>query len=110
MATHMKTTVDLPNPLLAEAKAEAARQGTTLRCLIEEGLRFILRERRKPAVPYRMKDGSVHGGGLTPEFEAKGGWSKIREAAYPGFFDEDDNDPDRGFGESLEGADHEDEK
>lgn len=101
MGAHRKTTVDLPNPLLAEAKAGAARQGTTLRCRIEEGLRIILRESRKPAVPYRMKDGNVHGGWLTPEFESKGGWSMIREAAYPGFFDDDGID--RGYGEVFQG-------
>lgn len=83
----MKTTVEIPDALLAEAKALAAREKTTLRDLIEEGLRAVLR-RGRPATPRRMRDGRFGHGGLTPELEAKGGWSKIREAAYPGFLDD----------------------
>lgn len=37
MGARRKITVDLPKPLLAETKAEAARKGTTLRYLIEDG-------------------------------------------------------------------------
>jgi len=89
MGTHMKTTIEIAGPLLAEAKAVASREKTTLRALIEEGLREVLR-RKSPGEPFKMRDGSFKGGqGLTPEFEAKGGWSRLREAAYPGFFDED---------------------
>ena len=35
----MKTTLDLPDDLLIEAKAVAARRRTTLKALIENGLR-----------------------------------------------------------------------
>jgi hypothetical protein len=40
----MKTTLDIKDTLLAEAKALAARQRTTLTRLIEEGLQLRLRE------------------------------------------------------------------
>ncbi|MBW1816753.1 MAG: DUF2191 domain-containing protein, partial [Deltaproteobacteria bacterium] len=40
----MKTTVDIPDNLMRKAKAVAARQKITLRALIEEGLRKVLRE------------------------------------------------------------------
>lgn len=39
----MKTTLDLNDELLASAKAEAARQRTSLTRLIEEGLQLRLR-------------------------------------------------------------------
>ena len=38
----MKTTVDLPDDLVAAAKAGAAREHITLRSLIERGLRLAL--------------------------------------------------------------------
>ena len=39
----MKTTVELPDPLYRQAKAEAALHGRKLRDLIEEGLRLVLK-------------------------------------------------------------------
>ena len=38
----MKTTVELPEPLYRQAKAEAALRGRKLRDLVEEGLRRVL--------------------------------------------------------------------
>ncbi len=38
----MKTTVELPDPLYRQAKAEAALRGRKLKDLIEEGLRLVL--------------------------------------------------------------------
>ncbi len=38
----MRTTVDLPDDLYRQAKAEAALRGTPVRDLIEEGLRRVL--------------------------------------------------------------------
>jgi hypothetical protein len=96
MGDHMKTTVDLSDSLLAEAKALAQRERTTLRALIEQGLRHVLQTRRSTE-PFQLRDASVHGGGLTPEMEARGGCAKLREAAYPGFFDDDD-EGDNGSG------------
>ncbi len=88
----MKTTIEIADPLLAKAKALAAREKTTLRALIEEGLREVLLRKNRPK-PFKLKDASFKGGGgLTPEMEAKGGWAKLHEAAYPGFFDGEDDD------------------
>ena len=88
MGSPVKTTVEISDPLLAEAKALAKREKTTLRCLIEEGLRAIL-HRKGEATPIPLPDGRFGGEGLAPEFEARGGWSRLREAAYSGFFGED---------------------
>lgn len=78
----MKTTLDLSSPLLQEAKAVAARDRTTLRALVEEGLRAVL-ARKHASRSYRLRDASFKGGrGLHPDFAARGGWAKLREAAY----------------------------
>lgn len=44
IVTHMKTTLDLPDNLLIEAKTTAARRRTTLRAIIEHALRRELGE------------------------------------------------------------------
>lgn len=82
MGTHMKTTVEIADGLLAEAKKAAAADRTTLRELIEMGLRAVLAQRAE-AEPFRLRDASAGAGGLSPEF-ADGDWSRIREAAYEG--------------------------
>ena len=48
----MKTTVELPDELLIEAKKMAAEQRRPLRGLIEDGLRMVL---RKPKTRVRKK-------------------------------------------------------
>jgi len=45
----MRTTLNLDDELAAAAKAEAARRGTTVTSLIEDGLRRVLDERRDDA-------------------------------------------------------------
>lgn len=45
----MKTTIELPDHLLQQAKQRALDQGTTLRALIESGLRHTLTQ--APAAP-----------------------------------------------------------
>ena len=79
---HMKTTVEIPDPLAEEAKAVARRDKTTLRTLIETGLRQVLRERRRQ-VRFRLRDASFRGQGLQTGFHDED-WRRIREAAYEG--------------------------
>ncbi|HMA73533.1 MAG TPA: hypothetical protein VKP67_18920 [Xanthobacteraceae bacterium] len=43
----MKTTVEVPDDLYRQAKAEAALRGRKLKDLIEEGLRLVLEAPRK---------------------------------------------------------------
>ncbi len=50
----MKTTLDLNDALLAQAKIVAAEQRTTLTRLIEEGLLLRLRKQQVPAKPVRL--------------------------------------------------------
>lgn len=84
MVTHMKTTIEISDPLAEEAKALARREGTTLRALIEAGLRQVLRERRRRS-RFRLRDGRFEGRGLQPGFRDAFGdadWARMREAAY----------------------------
>jgi hypothetical protein len=84
MGTHMKTTIDIAGPLFERARKLAEREGTTLRALVEEGLRLVV-ERKPTARPFKLRDARYRGpgGGLAPEF-ASGGWERIREAVYAG--------------------------
>jgi len=75
----MKTTIEISDAIFERAKSVAAREGTTVRALVEDGLRQVLRTRR--AAQFRLRDASVDGQGLTPEFQ-NAGWDKIQEALY----------------------------
>jgi hypothetical protein len=56
MSRHMpeRTTVRLPEDLLDRAKRKAAAEGRTLTALIEDGLRLVVAENRKPARSKRI--------------------------------------------------------
>ena len=78
--THMKTTIELADDLLARTKRIARREGVTLRSLVEEGLRLAIQSReRRARLPFRLK--TFHGDGLTTEFR-DAGWERIREELY----------------------------
>jgi len=47
MATHMKTTLNIDDSVMAELKHEAARQGRTMSEMVETALRLLLRSRPK---------------------------------------------------------------
>jgi hypothetical protein len=79
----MKTTIELPAPLLERAKRLAARDSTTLRELVEAGLRHVLKERAARAAPFVLRDARVDGRGLTEEFAGATG-EDIRNASYEG--------------------------
>lgn len=78
----MKTTVEIPDSLLEEARKLASREGTTVRALVEEGLRRIVAE-RKQAPAFRLRKASFKGGGLQPQAEGAS-WERIRDMAYEG--------------------------
>jgi hypothetical protein len=75
----MKTTVDISSSILRKAKQFALMRKTTLKFLIERGLREVLSGPAK--VTYRLKDKSVGGKGLQPPFDWNS-WEEIRDLAY----------------------------
>lgn len=77
----MKTTIDLTDDLAIKAKQYAARNGLTLRTVIEEGIRLRLRSEPERTRGFKLRDAKVEGTGLQPEFRDQD-WSKLREAAY----------------------------
>ena len=64
MSRHMRTTVRLPDPLLAQAKKEAQRRGKTVTALIEQGLRLVLAqpEKSEPKKRFVLPVSSATGG------------------------------------------------
>ncbi len=83
MGPHMKTTVEIADSLLREAKRVAEQNGITFRELLEEALRRLLANRKQPAQPFKLADGSVGGKGLHPDIRP-GDWAQLRGLVYEG--------------------------
>jgi hypothetical protein len=78
----MKTTLDISDPLLREARKVAARERTTLRALVEQGLRQVVADKkRRPA--FRLRKASFKGRRLRPDL-VDAGWDRLRDLAYEG--------------------------
>jgi hypothetical protein len=78
----MKTTVDIQDALLDEARKIASRENTTVKAMVEEGLRKVLAQ-RKEEKPFQLRKATFKGGGLQPQL-SEGSWSEIRDLAYEG--------------------------
>lgn len=78
--SNMKTTVDIADSLLREARHIAREEGVTLKALIEEGLRAVLL-RRADRQTFVLEDASVGGEGLQPGVRGAS-WDDIRALAY----------------------------
>ncbi|MEQ1807982.1 MAG: type II toxin-antitoxin system VapB family antitoxin [Burkholderiaceae bacterium] len=76
----MKTTIEISDPLLDAAKKAALRDGTTLKALVELGLRHVLATRKRDAT-FRLRKASFRGKGLQPAAKDLS-WEQIRELAY----------------------------
>lgn len=76
----MKTTVEISDSLLREARKAAAQQGLTLRALIERGLHQVIRESGS-STPFKLRRASFKGRGLQTEF-ADAPWEELRDAVY----------------------------
>ncbi|MGH3432801.1 MAG: type II toxin-antitoxin system VapB family antitoxin [Thermocrispum sp.] len=77
----MKTTIDLPDELLRAAQELARREGTTLKALVESGLRGVIATQRGGGHEFVLADASVDGQGMTEDFRGAG-WAQVRDAAY----------------------------
>lgn len=78
----MKTTVEISDALLRDARKFAASEGVTLKTLIERGLHGVIRQRNSRK-PFMLRDASFAGDGLQPELQ-DASWDRLREAAYQG--------------------------
>ena len=76
----MKTTVEITDALFEAARRLADRERTTLRALIEEGLRRVAASRRASS-EFRLRRRTFRGKGLSPDLAARG-WEAIRARAY----------------------------
>lgn len=82
MVTHMKTTIEISDPLIERAKRLAAKEDTTLRELVEAGLRKVL-DGKRTHKPFQLRDARVFGQGLQPDFQSAS-WDQTRDAVYAG--------------------------
>ena len=82
MVSNMKTTIDIADSLLNEARRVAAEDGTTIRSLVEEGLRLAI-ARRADKGAFRLRKASFRGDGLRPEVSLED-WDEIRSLIYGG--------------------------
>ncbi|MHB8874646.1 MAG: type II toxin-antitoxin system VapB family antitoxin [Myxococcaceae bacterium] len=82
MVTHMKTTIEISDALLAEARKLASKEHATLRELVEEGLRAVVENRKGPR-SFALRKASFKGKGLQPGIGALG-WAQLRDLAYEG--------------------------
>lgn len=78
----MKTTIDISDPLLREARRLATKEGVTLKALIERGLHRVVAEAKEGA-PFKLRRASFGGQGLRPELR-DASWDRIRELIYEG--------------------------
>ena len=83
MGAHMKTTIEIADALLADAKRVAAREGLTVRALVEQGLRRVMEERRRGAPGFKLRKASQKGRGLQPGVDGAS-FDRLRELAYEG--------------------------
>ena len=76
----MKTTVEISDALLREVRKLAAREGVTLRTLVERGLHRIVAETERGA-PFKLRRVSFKGKGRQAELD-EASWDTLRDLAY----------------------------
>jgi hypothetical protein len=82
MVSHMKTTIQIPDSLFEEARKLARQEQTTLKALVEQGLRRVLQERKRQS-GFRLRKVTFKGSGLQPPL-AGSTWEQLRETSYEG--------------------------
>ena len=80
MLLQMKTTVEIQDALLEQARRHARRSGRPLRSLIEEGLRLVL-EAETADLAYTLPDRSVGKAGAPNPLDWQR-WQDLRDEIY----------------------------
>ena len=76
----MKTTVELSDSLLRQAKQIAVKERTTVKALIEQGLRIVVADRKRRS-GFTLRKAPFRGDGLVSGRSLQD-WSAIRELVY----------------------------
>ena len=76
----MKTTVEIADSLLSAARRLAAKEGTSVRALIEEGLRRVVDKRQRRGA-FTLRRVPFGGEGLSPDLSPDD-WGAIRDRSY----------------------------
>jgi hypothetical protein len=79
MVIWVKTTIDIADGLLKEAKERARREGTTLRALVERGLSSALSQPPPSAAPFEPITGRLE---PLPGTDPYADWERIRDSIY----------------------------
>jgi hypothetical protein len=79
----MKTTIEIPDDLLEEAKVLARADRTTLRSLVVEGLRWAISRRKQKTERFTLRDAGMSGRGVQPGV-TEGNWEELGELIYRG--------------------------
>jgi len=83
MLKHMRTTLDLPDPLLRKAQKVARQRKVTFRALMADALRHYLDEQPSRQKPFTLPDRSFKGDGLVAGL-SETDWEQIRDLSYEG--------------------------
>jgi hypothetical protein len=75
-----KTTIELSDALLRDAKKVALEERTSVKALIERGLRLVVRDRKRRGT-FRLRRASFEGDGLVAG-RSRSDWTAIREQIY----------------------------
>jgi hypothetical protein len=78
----VKITVEIADPLLAQARKRARKLGRPLRAVIEDGLRLVLCDPRTQPT-YKLPDRSNGTAGEPNPLEALS-WQELRDEVYGG--------------------------
>jgi hypothetical protein len=76
----VKTTVEISDSLLLEVRELAAREGVTLRTLVERGLHRVVAETKR-GTPFKLRRASFKGKGRQAEF-GEASWDTLRDLTY----------------------------
>jgi hypothetical protein len=80
MDGHLKTTIEISDSLLRQARKQAAREGTTLRSLVERGLHRVIAD-AKCGAPFKLRQASFSGEGRRADFQ-DAPWETMRDLIY----------------------------
>jgi hypothetical protein len=83
MVAHMKTTIDIADALLEQARKMARERNTTIKAILEAALREQIAKGKRPRARFQLETPTFEGRGLQPGLSWDD-WTAIRDVAYEG--------------------------